>query len=165
MSNLILFGFNGHNDYDFLKKITNKLTRLALKNNKGIVFYFEGYGDDLIDLLNFDFYFSVSDDFFQLNSNFVTTEDIIDIETNRGKKLFIKKFKIFDKIAVYLKKEGINDFYFVTDICGVMDIEDFTTISLRSTNITEALYKLITDNPKETSYNFNDFFIKIILNP
>jgi len=73
MSNLILFGFNGHNDYDFLKKITNKLTRLALKNNKGIVFYFEGYGEDLINLLNFDFYFSVSDDFFQLNSNFVTT--------------------------------------------------------------------------------------------
>ena len=49
-------------------------------------------------------YFSVSDDFFELNSEFLTTSDIEKIETRDGEKLFRRKFAVLDRMRTILKK-------------------------------------------------------------
>lgn len=88
MSSILVFSIRDKIEYENSVKISKKLISYCLSKNLGIIFNFLGYDENLIRSLQSTFYFSISDDFLQLNSEFLTTSDIMGIENEKGKKFF-----------------------------------------------------------------------------
>ena len=78
--------------------ISNKIISFCLDKNIGAIFNFLGYGESLIHEANPTLYFSISDDFLQLNSEYLTTSEIENIECEKGKKEFYDNFSLLDEI-------------------------------------------------------------------
>ena len=95
MSNLVAFIIKDDLNYKTMDTLSRKIIKYCLNKKFGVLFNFLGYSQELINSLNPKLYFSLSDDFIQLNSEFLTTSNIEDIDSNHGKKLFLKQFAIF----------------------------------------------------------------------
>ena len=98
------------------------------KKNLGVIFNFLGYGENLIRELNPNFYFSISDDFFQLNSEYLNTTLIKEIDNGKGKKEFCKKFSFFDDISNIVNSFYIKNVSLLISCDGSVGLlEDFDT--------------------------------------
>ena len=161
MSNILLFSFHPTCEYKQYKKITDGIVRLALKNDKGVIFNFLGYAEELIKSLGYKSYFSVSDDFFELNSEFLTTSDIEKIETQDGEKLFRRKFVVLDRIAHYLKENGIKEFDILIDTCCAEKAEDFTVLTCDGEDITGVLYDYVVAEKDSSALDFTSIIVRV----
>lgn len=151
MSNLVTFIVpreeGTKHDYSFYKNVSIQLIKIALKNNKGVIFNFEGYAQDLIDEFDSGFYFSLSDDFLQTNSNFASDFSICDFVTKEDRDKFKNVFHVFDDLANCLVQNKIFNFDLIIDLDGCeKSIDDFEIVHLFSTNISDAIYDTILYN-------------------
>lgn len=156
-----MFSFHPTCEYKQYKKITDGLVRLSLKNDKGVIFNFLGYAEELIKSLGYKSYFSVSDDFFELNSEFLTTSDIEKNETRDGEKLFRRKFAVLDRIAHYLKENGIKEFDVLMDTCCAEKAEDFTVLTCDGEDITGVLYDYVVAEKDSTALDFTSIIVRV----
>ena len=101
MSNMVVFFINDKIKYDKMVYISNSIVNICLNAKKGAIFNFLGYDEDLINQFNNDFYFSISDDFLQLNSNYCNVNDILNIDSYLGRERFKEKFLIFDDVFTF----------------------------------------------------------------
>lgn len=161
MSNLVLIYLNKINNYDKMVAISNSLVKISLRHKKGIIFNFLGYDEILINQLDTNFYFSISDDFLQLNSNYCNVNDILDIESTMGKKKFKEKFAILDDVFVCLKKNNITNFSMLIseEFANKNEFKIITENDIIPSNV---LYKYIVTR-KQDSYSFGAIIINYII--
>lgn len=161
MSNLVAFIIKDDLDYKAMDTLSRKIIKYCLNKRFGVMFNFLGYSQELINSLNPKFYFSLSDDFIQLNSEFLTTSNIEDIDSYHGKKLFLKHFAIFDDIfAILLNDFGLKKISLLISVDGSADnLEDYSIININSNAVAETLYKSILAMKEDFAYDFPDIVI------
>jgi len=159
MSNILLFSIKDNIDYFKMVKISNSLVKLCINHKKGVIFNFLGYDNDLINRINDNYYFSISDDFLQLNSEFLTVEDILFLDTNKGKEEFTKKFSILDEVCLLLKKNNINKYDLIISDQDA-NFSDYIIISKIKSLPTKFLYEYILTK-KENAYSFDSVIFKL----
>lgn len=162
MSNLVMFSIQDEIDYFNKVRLSELLIDYCLLNKKGVIFNFLGYSEDFISELHPHFYFSVSDDFIQLNSEFMTTCDIENIQNAKGKEKFIEKFSFLSDIFQILVDFGLLNFSLVIACDGSDDdIEDFDTkyINETTSSLTDVLYDHIINMSHYYAYEFSNVII------
>jgi len=159
MSNLVLFTINDRLSYDQMLSLSNGLVELCLEKQKGVIFNFLGYEEDFIKKIDANFYFSISDDFLQLNSEFCDVCDILDLNSKEGKTKFVKKFSIFDEIYLFLIKNKVkNCKLYISD--QDYDLSEYKKVYYTGT-ITDCLYDYILTTEAE-SYSFGAILLELI---
>ena len=159
MSNLVIFYFNNVYDYDYYKDLSEKIIKVALKNKRGVIFNFEGYAEELIKQLGDVFYFSVSDDFLQLNSEFITQEISLDSDEKNLKNKYSQSMKVFDEITLLLKKNGINKFDLLIDTNEANSMSDFIIIDNSMVKISDTMYEYLTNNQNHYPFEWASVLI------
>jgi len=149
--------------YNDLVKISKQLISFCLNKNLGVIFNFLGYDEELINKLESNFYFSISDDFFQLNSEYLNTSDIEVVESDEGKQTFYKKFSFFDEIYNILIESGINNISLLIS-CGGSSVElnNFKFKRKKEKSLVEILYETIIEEKDEYAYGFPEIIITSI---
>lgn len=158
MSNIVLFSIVDNISYKKMHKLSNSLVKLSLLKKKGIIFNFLGYDEELIRRFNLSFYFSVSDDFLQLNSNFCNVCDILHLKSKNGKNKFKKKFAIFDDIYLHLLNNKINEFILIISDQDA-EVCDFTELTFNQDLPSDILYDYILTKEND-SYSFGAVIIR-----
>ena len=166
MSNLVAFIIKDDLNYKTMDTLSRKIIKYCLNKKFGVLFNFLGYSQELINSLNPKLYFSLSDDFIQLNSEFLTTSNIEDIDSNHGKKLFLKQFAIFDDIfAILLNDFGLKRMSLLIYVDGSADnIEGYSIININSNAVAETLYESVLAMKEDFAYDFPDIVINIDIN-
>ena len=162
MSNLVIFYFDRARivDYDHAKQLSDELVKLALANDKGVIFEFLGYDEEFIKSLGDKFYFAVSDDFIQLNSEFMNLCQIDDIGSPSGKETFLQEMKIFDDVSALLRSHGIDKFDLLISADNADCLDDFKIIYADNDCISQTLYRHLLDNLCSNGYDFTDIIIR-----
>lgn len=162
MSNLVICYFDRKSiiDYNHVKQLSDELVKLALTNDKGIIFEFLGYDEEFIKSLGDKFYFAVSDDFIQLNSEFMNLCKIDDIRSTSGKGQFLQEMKIFDDISALLCSYGISKFDLLISTDNSDCLDDFKIISAKNDSISKVLYHHLLSNLCSNGYDFTDIIIR-----
>ena len=98
-----------------------------------------------------------------MNSEFLTTSNIENIDSNHGKKLFLKQFAIFDDIfAILLNDFGLKRMSLLISVDGSADnIEGYSIININSNAVAETLYESILAMKEDFAYDFPDIVINI----
>ena len=162
MSNMVLFFIEDDMDYEKMKHLSKKIIRYCLKKDVGVVFNFLGYGQDLIESIDPKFYFSVSDDFIQLNSEFLTTSDIRSIENDYGKKIFVERFSLFDDIYEILCDSNIKKSKLLISADGSTNsLEEFIVKKIANGSIAETLYESVIEKKDEYAYDFPNILLDL----
>ena len=160
MSNLVVFLIKDKLSYEKSLMLSNKIISFCLDKNIGAIFNFLGYSETLIRETNPNLYFSISDDFLQLNSEYLSTAEIENIESDSGKKEFYEKFSFFDEIYNILVEFELKNMSLVISSDGSVEkISDLEIVDSKSRTITEILYKNIIDNHAKYGYDFTDIVI------
>ena len=164
MSNLVLFYIKDNINYEAMDALSRKIVKYCLKNNLGASFNFFGYCDEEVKELNPTMYFILCEDFIQLNSEFLTTQNILNIQEKEGKDIFLKTFACFTEIFELLSKNNLKDFGLLIERSGICwpikSINDCEIKKVHSTNITEILYNSIIENKDRFAYDFTNIHIK-----
>ncbi len=162
MSKLVVFLIKDKADYEKSVILSKKIISYCLSKNLGVTFNFLGYSQELIHQLNPTLYFSISDDFLQLNSEYLNTSKIVHIEEDIGKKIFCDNFSFFDEIYSILVDLKFNNISLLISSDGSAEkIEDFKVINSESKPITEAIYESIINNKETYAYDFPDIIVNI----
>ena len=160
MSNLIIFSINEKPNHKKLVTLSKKLIKYCLTKDLGIIFNFLGYSHKLITQLTPSFYFSISDDFLQLNSEYLTTSNIKNIEKTSGKKFFNNKFSFLDDVYNILKNFGIKNItLLISRDDTINDIKEFKRVVKNNRPIVDILYEDIINRQHEYGYDFTDLII------
>ena len=146
MSNLVIFYFDRARivDYDHAKQLSDELVKLALANDKGVIFEFLGYDEEFIKSLGDKFYFAVSDD----------------IGSPSGKETFLQEMKIFDDVSALLRSHGIDKFDLLISADNADCLDDFKIIYADNDCISQTLYRHLLDNLCSNGYDFTDIIIR-----
>ena len=162
MSNLMIFAIKDNLKYDQSVLLSKKIISYCLNKNLGAIFNFLGYCDELIDQLGATMYFSISDDFIQLNSEYLSTSNINHIKQDSGKQKFIDKFSFLNEICDILCNFGL------TKICvlispdgGVHSIDDLKAVDKNTELLTDVLYQGILESHDKYAYDFPNMIINI----
>lgn len=109
MSRTVLFTFEGGRgiDYEKLASLAENLVNFTLDNNLGCRFHYDWYNEKLVKTLNPQFYFTITDNFFEFSYDYLSVIDgnIFSIE---NKESLCKTYSIFDKIYKTLTSIGIE---------------------------------------------------------
>ena len=160
MSNIVVFIIKDKLSYDKSFMISNKIVSLCLNKNVGAIFNFLGYYETLIHEMDPSLYFSISDDFLQLNSEYLSTSEIENIECDNGKKEFYEKFSFLDEIYNVLVEFELRNISLIISSDGSIEkICDLEIVASKSRAITEILYNIIIDNHEKYGYDFPDIII------
>ena len=160
MSNLVVFFVDDKLSYQTQNKLSRELVLYSLKRGIGVIFDFEGYADNIIQQMNSLLYFSVTDDFIQLNSMFLETGYKPYFNNSKGKKKFFKDFGFFDEIYSVLKKYGIKTIKLIVSHDGsVDDIKDLKVVDKKDKSIVQILYDDIIEEKDKCAYGFTDLLI------
>lgn len=155
MSNIVVFLTKDKLSYEKSLKISNRIVSFCLNKNLGAIFNFLGYSETLIQEVDPTLYFSISDDFLQLNSEYLSTSEIKDIERDNGKKEFYEKFSFFDEIYNILVEFELRNISLIISSDGSAEkISDFEIVASKSRTITEILYNTIINNYERYGYGF-----------
>lgn len=162
MSSLVMFSIQDEIDYSNEVILSELLINYCLLNKKGVIFNFLGYSEKLINELHPHFYFSISDDFIQLNSEFMTTCDIENIQNEEGKEKFIEKFSFLNDISQILVEYGLGNFSLIISCDGSDDdLNDFQRelIINHQKPLNEVLYNHIINNNSNYAFDFSNVII------
>lgn len=157
-----MFSIRDEIDYTKQVALSKLLINYCLSNGKGVIFNFLGYSENLLSELQPNFYFSVSDDFIQLNSEYMTTADINNIEKAVGREEFKKKFIFLDDIFDILVNFGLINFSLIVACDGSDDdVNSFDIVSTNTTPrlITDILYAHVINNSSSYCYDFSNIII------
>lgn len=161
MSNVVLFYVKDNINYEDMNSISRKIVKYCLKKDLGVSFNFFGYCDEIVKELNPTMYFIVSDDFIQLNSEFLTTSNIFNIKAESGKIIFSKRFRFFNEIFKIFINNNLKDFGLLIMTDGSSEsINDCEVKKVHSANITETLFGSIIENKDRFAYDFPNLLIK-----
>ena len=163
MSNLVSYLIKNKSNYSFDKKLSNELVNLALICNKGIVFNFLGYDEELINQFDHCLYFSITDDFLQLNSEFASNLIIYDFETKKGIMMFEKDFSIFDMVADHLYKNNIKEFDVIISTNEGVSKENLYLLTCNTTHLTKTMIDYLISNKDKNGFSFEDVLIQVRL--
>ena len=131
-----------------------------MKNDIGAIFNFEGYADGLIKEIDPMLYFEISDDFIQLNAEFLDTTDISFLSENAEKE-FESKFYMFDGIYDILDKHNIEKIDLVISCDGSVDsLSDFIIVNKEDKKYSTLLYKAILDQKDKWAFEFPNIIIR-----
>lgn len=159
MSNLVTFLIKDEINYEKSTFISNEIVSFCLRKNLGAIFNFLGYYENLIHETKPNLYFSISDDFLQLNSEYLSTSEIQQIETEKGKKEFYKKFSFLDEIYEILIKFKLKNISLIILTDGSINTISELEVVNSDKKITEITYNLIIDNPEKYGYDFPNVII------
>lgn len=160
MSALVTFFIKDDVEYTKSCKISKAIITYCLKNNKGAIFNYLGYSETLVSSIKSNFYFSISDDFLQLNSEFLTTQNIASILSKRGRKSFNKKFAFFDDVFDILQAYGLSNISLCVTKDGSVDsIDDFLEIKKQDKRYVDLLYDDIISRSNIFAYDFTTVII------
>lgn len=157
-----LVGFFIKDDVEYTKscEISKTIINYCLENNKGAIFNFLGYSEPLISSMNSHFYFSLSDDFLQLNGEFLTTQNIASILSKQGREAFNKEFSCFDDLFNILQNYGLSNISLViTKEANVESIDEFIIIKKQNKRYVDLLYEDIVSRSNIFAYDFTTLLI------
>lgn len=158
MSKMIVFLIKDEIGYEKSVLLSKRLISYCLDKNFGVMFNFLGYSHDLINKFTPSLYFSISDDFLQLNSEFLSTSNILYINEIEGKKEFCEKFSVLDDIYnILLNYKILNIKLLISS--ESKKINDFITVNCNSQKVTEIIYDSIISNAENYAYDFPDLII------
>lgn len=130
MSNLCVFNIS-QSDISFneMNELANRITKLALKEKRGVFFNSFDYASDIIESGKMKFFFLLSDSFIYKNCEMLNTEGLGISNLLLFKSKFKKRFAIFKKILNEISKEKVDvvEIYITTD-GSINDIADFDII-------------------------------------
>lgn len=158
MSKMLAFLIKDKINYETSVSLSKKLVLYCLEKNYGVIFNFLGYSQNLINEFSPSLYFSISDDFLQLNSEFLTTSYIERIEEQEGKKEFCKNFSILDDIYSILQSYKIGDIKLLISTDSE-EINDFISANCDSRKVAEVIYDAIISNAAIYAYDFPNMII------
>lgn len=160
MSNLVVFLIKDKITYEQTVAVSNNIVRYCLENNKGALFNFLGYGEDLINQLAPSFYFSISDDFLQLNSNYLSSINNHFVKKTDNEKDFFSKFKFLDDIYALLQSAKIRKIQLLISSDGSSErIEDFLQIAKGAYSFEEILYDIFLKEQVGITQDFPELII------
>lgn len=160
MSNIVVFLVKDKLSYEKSLMISNKIVSFCLNKNVGAIFNFLGYRETLIHEADPTLYFSISDDFLQLNSEYLSTAEIENIECDNGKKEFYEKFSFLDEIHNVLVEFELKNISLIISSDGSIEkISDLEIVASKTRTITEILYNIIVDNHEKYGCDFPDIVI------
>ncbi|MBQ3066983.1 MAG: hypothetical protein IJD18_03035 [Clostridia bacterium] len=161
MSNLVAFLVYDTMEYEEMVAVSKSITKYCLNKDIGAIFNFLGYSEKLITELNPNFYFSISDDFLQLNSEWLSTSSIENIAEEEGKVEFCNKFSFLEDICAILDGYGLQCVKLLVSSSGTESIEDFLLVDAGLEPITNLLYKSVIENHATYAYGFPDIIINL----
>ena len=162
MSNLAMFVIKQQEGLDYLKlkKLSSDIVAFCLENDIGVIFNFEGYADKLIKEMDPWIYFEISDDFIQLNAEFLDTTDV-DFMSENAYNDFNSKFYMFDCIFDVLRKYEVQNIDLVISCDGSAEtLSDFIAINKNEDLYISTLYKAILDHKDVWAFEFPNLIIK-----
>lgn len=161
MSALVAFVIKDDIKYEKLVELSKDLISYSLKNNIGVIFNFLGYAEELMRSLNAGLYFSVSDDFLQLNSEFLTVSEINDLESEQGKHYFYEKFTFLDNIYKRLIEFGCKKIEFIISCNGNPECitDEFLIKDKGGKAIVEILYDALIEVKDKFAYSFPELYL------
>lgn len=163
MSTLLVYSIKDNINYEELVNLSKKLVYYCLDKNLGVIFNFLGYSEDLINQLDSNLYFTISDDFLQLNCEYITTSRIENIEKEEGKWTFLSEFSVLDDIYNMLIAFGLKNISLLISCDGsVTTLEEFKVKKKGSLTITEILYKSIIEEKDMYAYDLPNIIITSI---
>lgn len=162
MSKMLAFLIKEKINYETSILLSKKLVLHCLEKNYGVIFNFLGYSQKLIKEFSPSLYFSISDDFLQLNSEFLTTSYIECIEDKEGKKEFCENFSILDDIYSILQSYKIGNIKLLISTDSE-EINDFISVNCDSRKVTEIIYDAIISNADMYAYDFPNMIINLLI--
>ena len=160
MSNTVMFYTKDNPSYKKIDIASREIIKYCLEKKLGVLFNFLGYCDDLIAEINTNFYFIVSDDFIQLNSEFLTISNIMDIDSVSGKKQFCENFYFFDDIYNLLKSFKFKNIGLIVISNNSSSLESCKKKEIQSGRIVDCLYETIIKSKDEKHvYGFSNVSI------
>lgn len=160
MSKMVVFLIKDKINYEKSLLISKKIILYCLKNDLGSIFNFLGYSENLIIEANPTLYFSISDDFLQLNSEYLNTEKIECIEEEKGKREIYKNFSFLDEIYNILIDFKLGDISLILSSDGSTEkMSDFKSINSDSRKIVEIIYNSIIESKDKYAYDIPNIII------
>ena len=159
MSSLVLFSINDKIKYKETIQLSKQLISYCLNKNLGVIFNFFGYSESLINQLHPNLYFCVSDDFVQLNSEFLSTSEIVHFKSIEGEKAFYEKFHFLDEVLNILIDFGLKEVNLIISCDECENIDNFLKIKKDSKSIVEILYESILSEKDKHAYGFPNVMI------
>ncbi len=154
MSNICLFNLHHNLTYDKLNDLANRLVRISLNNNIGIIFNAQEYAESITREKKFKTFFVISDSFLHYNSEFLDMPINYNLcEIEQCKRDFTNNYVFLYNIICELLQAHISkiDIYLSSD-GAVSSLTDFVYKKTTATSFLSDLFETILDSAKEYAY-------------
>lgn len=160
MSKTVAFFLHEDIKFEKLIELSNKLVSYCLNKKLGIIFNHLDWKTQFIKELDSNFYFIITDNFFEYNCDFLTAKNILDINQNNGKDNFYKSFSIFDEIYDILMDYSIKNIsLLISNESNENSINEFNQIKKENKLYVEILYDLLIKENTKYGYDFPNVLI------
>lgn len=160
MSKSVIFFVCDDIKFEKMEVLSKELVLYCVKKNLGIIFNSLEWNTNFAEELNANFYFIITDNFFEHNCDFLTTKNILNINKKDGRHKFYNSFSFFDEIYNILINNSIKKFFLLISYeSNEISIKEFTQIKKENKLYVEIIYSLLMKEKNKYAYDFPSILI------